>query len=79
MIKAYYKNSKGEVLWLTRAPFRTIDADWFDSTWEETEDGYEKVITLDVFGKREEFTKNMERCIESSLWMLKQGITGVYM
>ena len=46
MIKAYYKNSKGEVLWLTRAPFRTIDADWFDSTWEETEDGYEKVITL---------------------------------
>lgn len=60
MIKAYYKNSKGEVLWLTRAPFRTIDADWFDSTWEETEDGYEKVITLDVFGKREEFVKNME-------------------
>ena len=60
MIKAYYKNSKGEVLWLTRAPFRTIDADWFDSTWEETGDGYEKVITLDVFGKREEFTQNME-------------------
>ena len=60
MIKAYYKNSKGEVLWLTRAPFRTIDADWFDSTWEETEDGYEKVITLDVFGKREEFIQNME-------------------
>ena len=60
MVKAYYKNSKGEVLWLTRAPFRTIDADWFDSTWEETEGGYEKVITLDVFGKREEFTKNME-------------------
>lgn len=60
MIKAYYKNSKGEVLWLTKAPFHTIDADWFDSTWEETEDGYEKVITLDVFGKREEFTQNME-------------------
>lgn len=60
MIKAYYKNSKGEVLWLTRAPFRTIDADWFDTTWEETDEGYEKVITLDVFGKREEFVKNME-------------------
>lgn len=60
MIKAYYKNSKGEVLWLTMAPFRTIEADWFDSTWEETEDGYEKVITLDVFGKREEFIQNME-------------------
>ena len=61
MIKAYYKNSKGEVLWLTRAPFRTVEADWFDSTWESTEEGYEKVITLDVFGKREEFVQNMEK------------------
>ena len=60
MIKAYYKNSKGEVLWLTKAPFRTVEADWFDSTWEETEDGYEKVVTLDVFGKRMEFVQNME-------------------
>ena len=53
MVKAYYKNSKGEVLWLTRAPFRTVEADWFDSTWEETDSGYEKEITIDVFGKRE--------------------------
>lgn len=60
MVKAYYKNSKGEVLWLTRAPFRTVEADWFDSTWEETDSGYEKEITIDVFGKREEFVKNME-------------------
>ena len=60
MIKAYYKNSKGEVLWLTKAPFRTIEADWFDSTWEETDSGYEKEITIDVFGKREEFVQNME-------------------
>lgn len=61
MIKAYYKNSKGEVLWLTMAPFRTVEADWFDSTWEEKDDGYEKVISLDVFGKREEFVQNMEK------------------
>jgi hypothetical protein len=60
MVKAYYKNSKGEVLWLTRAPFRTIDADWFDSTWKESDSGYEKTVTLDVFGKREEFIQNME-------------------
>ena len=46
MVKAYYKNSKGEVLWLTRAPFRTVEADWFDSTWEETDSGYEKEITI---------------------------------
>lgn len=60
MVKAYYKNCKGEVLWLTKAPFRTIEADWFNSTWEETDSGYEKEITIDVFGKREEFVKNME-------------------
>ena len=47
MIKAYYENSKGEVLWLTKAPFRTVEADWFDSTWEETDSGYEKEITID--------------------------------
>lgn len=69
MIKAYYKNSKGEVLWLTRAPFRTIDADWFDSTWEETEDGYEKVITLDVFGKREEFMVIYGPCVNPKVLM----------
>lgn len=61
MVKAYYKNSKGEVLWLTRAPYRAIEADWYDSTWEENEDGYEKTITIDVFGKRSEFIQNMER------------------
>ena len=60
MIKAYYENSKGEVLWLTKAPFRTVEADWFDSTWEETDSGYEKEITIDVFGKRKEFVQNME-------------------
>ena len=67
MIKAYYENSKGEVLWLTKAPFRTVEADWFDSTWEETDSGYEKEITIDVFGKRKEFVQNMECCTGSSL------------
>ena len=52
MVKAYYKNSRGEVLWLTKAPFRTVEADWFDSTWEEKDGGYEKTITIDVNGKR---------------------------
>lgn len=61
MIKAFYKNSKGEVLWLTRAPFRTVEADWFDSTWEEADYGYEKTITIDVFGRRDEFIQNMEK------------------
>ena len=60
MVKAYYKNSRGEVLWLTKAPFRTVEADWFDSTWEEKDGGYEKTITIDVVGKRNEFVQNME-------------------
>lgn len=46
---------------MTKAPFRTVEADWFDSTWEEKDSGYEKEITLDVFGKREEFAQNMEK------------------
>lgn len=60
MIKAYYENSRGEVLWLTKAPFRATDADWFDSTWEENSGGYEKTVAIDVFGKRNEFVHNME-------------------
>ena len=39
MVKAYYKNSKGEVLWLTKAPFKTVESDWFDSSWEDSTDG----------------------------------------
>lgn len=61
MVKAYYKNSKGEVLWLTKAPFKTVESDWFDSNWEDSTDGYEKTVSIDVFGKREEFTFNMEK------------------
>lgn len=61
MVKAYYKNSKGEVLWLTKAPFKTVESDWFDSSWEDSTDGYEKTVSIDVFGKREEFTSNMEK------------------
>lgn len=61
MVKAYYKNSKGEVLWLTKAPFKTVESDWFDSSWEDSTDGYEKTVSIDVFGKREEFTANMEK------------------
>ena len=58
---AYYKNSKGEILNLTKAPFRTVEADWFDSDWTESSEGYEKTVNIDVFGKREEFVQNMER------------------
>ena len=61
MVKAYYKNSKGEVLWLTKAPFKAVESDWFDSSWEDSTDGYEKTVSIDVFGKREEFTSNMEK------------------
>lgn len=57
---AYYKNSNGEILDLMKTPFRTIETDWFDAEWKESDSGYEKTVIIDVFGKRTEFTKNME-------------------
>ena len=57
---AYYQNSKGDILNLTKAPFRTVEADWFDADWTESSSGYEKTIDIDVFGNREQFAANME-------------------
>lgn len=56
----YYENSKGDRLNLMRFPYRTVDADWYDADWEESSDGYEKTVSIDVFGKRDEFISNME-------------------
>lgn len=63
MITAYYKNSKGETLDLLNYPYRTADADWFDSEWDETIGGeYQKTVQVDVFGNNaEDFAQNMER------------------
>ena len=57
----YYENMNGEKLNLLKAPFRTTKTDWFDADWSESSDGYEKTVTIDVFGKREEFQANMEQ------------------
>lgn len=43
-----------------KAPFRTVEADWFDADWTESSSGYEKTIDIDVFGNREQFASNME-------------------
>lgn len=61
MIKAYYRNSKGEVLDFMTAPFRTVEADWFDSDWEEKDEGYEKTVSIDVMGKQGKLAANMEK------------------
>ena len=47
----YYENMNGEKLNLLKAPFRTTKTDWFDADWSESSDGYEKTVTIDVFGK----------------------------
>lgn len=57
----YYENMNGEKLNLLKAPFRTTKTDWFDADWSESSDGYEKTVTIDVFGKRKEFQANMEQ------------------
>ena len=43
-----------------KAPFRTVEADWFDADWTESSSGYEKTVDIDVFGDREQFAENME-------------------
>lgn len=44
-----------------KAPFRTVESDWFDADWTESSSGYEKTVDIDVFGDREQFAQNMER------------------
>lgn len=56
----YYENSNGEKLNLMRSPYHVVEADWYDADWEETSGGYEKTVSIDVFGKRDEFISNME-------------------
>ena len=43
-----------------KAPFRTVEADWFDADWTESSSGYEKTVDIDVFGNREQLAQNME-------------------
>lgn len=62
MIKAYYENSKGEILNLLSYPFLTAEADWFDAEWEDEAGGFIRTVQLDVFGKNEEdVSQNMEQ------------------
>lgn len=48
MIKAYYENSKGEILNLLSYPFLTAEADWFDAEWEDDVGGFIRTVQLDV-------------------------------
>ena len=56
----YYENSRGEKLNLLKRPYRTVEADWFDADWKDSTDGYEKTVSIDVFGDKAEFQQNME-------------------
>lgn len=56
----YYENAKGEKIDLLKKPYRTVDADWYDSSWDESASGYEKTVKIDVLGRREELVHNME-------------------
>lgn len=56
----YYENSNGEKINLLKAPYRTIDTDVFDSSWDESDSGFEKRVSIDVFGNKNELKKNME-------------------
>lgn len=72
----YYENSKGQKLNLLKAPYRVVDADWYDSDWNESSDGYEKKVDIDVFGKRSEFIKNMEHLYSILAVDSEKGVYG---
>lgn len=73
---AYYENSNGEKLDLLKAPYRMINADIFDSDWDETDTGYEKTVDIDVFGKQEDFAANMEQLYKIIAVDSERGVYG---
>ena len=72
----YYENSNEEKINLLQAPYRTIDTDVFDSNWEESDSGFEKKVSIDVFGNRNEFKKNMEHLYNVIAVDSEKGICG---
>lgn len=73
---AYYVNSNGEKLNLLKAPYRMVNTDVFDSEWEEKDGGYEKTVDIDVFGRKEDFTKNMEELYRIIAVDSEKGVYG---
>ena len=72
----YYENSNGEKINLLKAPYRTVDADVFDSSWSESDSGFEKKINIDVFGNKNEFIKNMEYLYKVFAIDSEKGVCG---
>lgn len=72
----YYINSRGEKLDLMKKPYGVVETDWYDSDWEESTQGYEKTVKIDVFGKREEFIDNMERLYNVLGYDAENGMFG---
>lgn len=56
-----YENSNGEKLNLLKKPYRAYEADVFDSSWEESTDGYERTIEIDIVDDKNNFASNMNR------------------
>ena len=55
----YYENSNGEKINLMKKPYRTIEADIYDSVWKTSSEGFEKKIELDVMDDFVNFAENM--------------------
>lgn len=73
---AYYENSVGERINLVKKPFRMTDANVFDSDWSTSVDGYKISVSIDVFGKKDEFRENMETLYRVTAVDSEQGIYG---
>lgn len=73
---AYYVNSAGERIDLTKKPYRMVDADLFDSDWEEDADGYEKTVSIDIFDKKEKLKEHMEKLYKVLAYDAENGTCG---
>lgn len=61
MMTIYYENSKGEKIDLLSDVYHIVETDLFDSDWDDSGDGFEKSIEIDVMNKRQDFCENMNR------------------
>lgn len=73
---AYYINSADERIDLTKKPFRMVDADLFDSDWEENADGYEKTVSIDIFDKKTKLKEHMETLYKVLAYDTENGTYG---
>lgn len=55
----YYENALGQKIDFMKRPYKAVEADIYDSSWEVSSEGYKKSIEIDVFDLKSNFAQNM--------------------